>query len=69
MSKGKPLAAVVSLKGTDLETASVSVSPVFQQIIKRSRRRQASEGGMSSDQVRLELGLKPKRHRSRAKGD
>jgi prevent-host-death family protein len=69
LSRGKPLAALVSLKGADLETAAVSVSPVFQKIIRRSRRRQAREGGLSPSQVRQALGLKPKVTGTRAKPD
>ena len=63
LSRGKPLAAVVSLKGMDLETASVSLNPRFQAIIKRSRARQAAEGEISADALRSELGLKPNRRK------
>ena len=60
VSRGKPMAAVISLKGMDLESAAVSLSPKFHEIIKRSRTRQALEGGLTVDEVRRRLGLKPK---------
>lgn len=61
VSRGKPIAAVVSMKGMDLETATVSISPVFQEIIRRSRERQKIEGGLTTEQLRQSLGLKAKR--------
>jgi prevent-host-death family protein len=61
--RGKPLAVLVSLEGADLETASVSLSPAFQKIIRRSRERQEREGGLSLEQVRRELGIKPKKRK------
>ncbi|HXE54793.1 MAG TPA: type II toxin-antitoxin system prevent-host-death family antitoxin [Tepidisphaeraceae bacterium] len=61
--RGKPLAALVSLEGADLESAAVSLSPVFQKIIRRSRERQAREGGLSLDEVRRQFGIKPKKRK------
>ena len=61
LSRGRPLAAVVPLRGTDLETVAVSMSPWFQQVIRRSRQRQQREGGLTTSQLRRQLGLKSKR--------
>ena len=63
VSRRKPIAAVVSIKGMDLETATVSMSPVFQEIIRRFRERQKVEGGVTAEQLRERLGLKPKRRK------
>lgn len=60
---GKPVAAVISLRGSDWESVSLAMNPVFQAIIKRSRSRHAAEGGFTSNEVRERLGIKPKRRR------
>jgi len=57
---GKPVAALVIIRNADLETASLSTDPQFLALIERSRVRQRREGGVSSDEMRRRLGLKPK---------
>jgi prevent-host-death family protein len=57
---GKPVAAVISLKGIDRESLSLSQNVKFLSILKRSSARHAAEGGISPDQMRSRLGLKKK---------
>jgi len=57
-SKGKPIAALVSIENTDLETVSLSTNRKFLELIERSRARQRAEGGISSDEMRRRLGVK-----------
>ncbi|OGQ55174.1 MAG: hypothetical protein A2W66_04465 [Deltaproteobacteria bacterium RIFCSPLOWO2_02_56_12] len=55
---GKPVAAVVPIRNTDGETASLSANRKFLAIIERSRSRLKKEGGISSAELRRRLGLK-----------
>lgn len=59
---GRPVAALVPIENADLETASLSVHPQFLALIERSRARQKSEGGISSEEMRRRLGLKRTAH-------
>ncbi|HYM10264.1 MAG TPA: type II toxin-antitoxin system prevent-host-death family antitoxin, partial [Bryobacterales bacterium] len=54
---GKPVAVLLPLENTDLETASLSSNPRFIQLIERSRSRVWQEGSVSSAEVRRRLGL------------
>ena len=56
--QGKPIAALVPLENTDLETVSLSTNPEFLAIIERSRLRHQTEGGISSQELRKRLGLR-----------
>jgi len=60
---GQPVAALVMLEHTDLETVALSSDPEFLALIQNSRERQAREGGLSSAEVRrrLESELTPPR--------
>jgi prevent-host-death family protein len=60
--KGKPVAALVSISNADMETVSLSNNPQFLNLIERSRSRQKSEGGISTEEMRRRL----KRTRSSA---
>lgn len=55
---GKPVAALVSIENTDVETVTLSTHPQFIALIERSRARQKAEGGISSEEMRHRLGLK-----------
>ena len=57
-SKGKPIAALVSIENADLETVSLSTNPQFLELIERSRARQRAEGGISSEEMRRRLGVR-----------
>ena len=56
-NEGRPVAAIVAIGNTDMETASLSTSPEFMALIERSRARQRAEGGISSEEMRRRLGL------------
>lgn len=55
--RGKPVAALVALENSDLETVTLSVDPRFLALIERSRTRQKAKGGISSQEMRRRLGL------------
>jgi hypothetical protein len=57
---GKPLAAVKDLSGSDWESVALANNPRFLALIEESRRSHREEGGISLDDLRAELGLKPK---------
>lgn len=54
---GTPVAVVLPLENTDLETASLSSNPRFLKLIEHSRSRMREEGGIPSVEVRRRLGL------------
>jgi prevent-host-death family protein len=58
--KGKPLAALVSIRNADAETVSLNNNQQFLDLIERSRSRQRSEGGFSAEEMRRRLKLKKK---------
>lgn len=62
--EGKPMAALVSISNADIETVSLSNNPKFLALIERSRAKQKSEGGISTDEMRLRL--KKPRHLAQA---
>jgi antitoxin (DNA-binding transcriptional repressor) of toxin-antitoxin stability system len=53
---GKPVAALVPLKNADIETVTLSTHSQFLALIERSRARQKTEGGISSEEMRRRLG-------------
>jgi hypothetical protein len=56
---GKAIAILVPVEGVDWESFCVGTSPVFQDIMERSRRSGEAEGWIPMEEVRRELGLKP----------
>jgi prevent-host-death family protein len=56
--KGKPIAALVSLENTDIETVALSTNRKFLALIERSRTRHRAEGGISSEEMRRRLRVK-----------
>jgi hypothetical protein len=58
---GHTVAAVVPADDDDVESLLLSINPKFQTILERSQQRLEAEGGLSSDQVREQLGLPPSR--------
>lgn len=52
---GRPVAALLALDNTDVETASLSANPQFISLIDRSRRHHAQKGGISSREMRKRL--------------
>ena len=55
--QGKPVAVLLPLENADLETVSLSTNPRFLELIERSRLRLTEEGGLSSEEVRRQLGM------------
>jgi prevent-host-death family protein len=56
-ARGTPVAVLLPMENTDLETASLNSSPRFLKLIEHSRSRMSREGGISSAEVRRRLGL------------
>lgn len=56
--KGRPLAALMPLKNTDEETATLSTHPGFVALIERARVRHEKEGGMTSVELRKQVAVK-----------
>ena len=54
---GRTVAAVFSASDEDVEDLLLSTNAQFQAILARSQRRFESEGGISSAEVRRQLGL------------
>jgi antitoxin (DNA-binding transcriptional repressor) of toxin-antitoxin stability system len=54
---GEPVAVLLPLVNADLETVSLSSNRRFLELIERSRVRLAEEGGLSSEEVRRQLGI------------
>ena len=63
--RGRPLAALVPIENTDVETAKLSTHPKFLALIERARVRHQREGGISSHELRQQLGLKARSPRRR----
>ena len=57
---GEAVAAVFPGDERDVENLLLSTNPQFQAILERSERRLQSEGGVSSAEVRRQLGLPAK---------
>jgi prevent-host-death family protein len=56
-SRGKPVVAMVDIRGFDREALSLSTNPKFLAILKRSRDRLEREGGIPAEEVRRNLGI------------
>jgi prevent-host-death family protein len=63
--RGKPLAAVVAVDPEDWEDWVVAHDPGFIALMERSEARYRAEGGLTSDQVRAQLGIKQASRRRR----
>ena len=59
--KGRPLAAVKDLAGSDWESMALANNPRFLALIEASRRSYREHGGIGLDAACQELGLTPKR--------
>lgn len=55
IAKGKPVAALVGIKNADIETVSLSNNPQFLALIERSRKKQKTKGGISTEEMRHRL--------------
>lgn len=54
--QGRPVAALVPIDNTDLETASLSTNRQFIDLIERSRASVQAEGGIPSEEIRRRFG-------------
>jgi prevent-host-death family protein len=57
VKRGKPFAAVITIRNTDEETLALSTNRKFLKIIDRSRARVKKHGGISASELRRRLGL------------
>ncbi len=57
--KGNPLVAVKNLSDSDWESVSLANNAKFVALIEDSRRAYREQGGISLDEIRKTLGLKP----------
>ncbi|MBC8874865.1 MAG: hypothetical protein H8E44_36045 [Planctomycetes bacterium] len=55
-SQGRPVAALVPIENTDLETASLSTNRQFIELIERSRASARAERGIPSEEMRRRFG-------------
>lgn len=55
-SEGRPVAALVPIENTDLETASLSTNPQFIDLIERSRASVRAEKGVPGEEMRRRFG-------------
>jgi antitoxin (DNA-binding transcriptional repressor) of toxin-antitoxin stability system len=55
----KPVAALFALGDSDWETISLSLNPLFLDILDRSRARRRAEGGISQDEIERRFGIAP----------
>jgi prevent-host-death family protein len=60
MQNGRPIAVVMPLENTDIETVSLGENPQFLALIERSCERQQREGGISSNEMRRRLNANKK---------
>jgi antitoxin (DNA-binding transcriptional repressor) of toxin-antitoxin stability system len=51
-NEGRPVAALVPIENSDLETVSLSTNREFLELIERSRARVRADGGVSSQEMR-----------------
>ena len=63
--RGRPLATVKNVAGTDWEAIALASNPEFIALIEESRRSYREAGGLSAEEVRKELGLKKATSRKR----
>jgi antitoxin (DNA-binding transcriptional repressor) of toxin-antitoxin stability system len=54
-NQGQPVAALIPIENTDLETVSLSSNREFLDLIERSRSRARTEGGISGEEMRRRL--------------
>jgi prevent-host-death family protein len=65
--RGRPVAAVVPIRGADIQSLSLSTNPEFIALIERSRASYKATGGICLEDVRKKYAIKPARKRVRRK--
>lgn len=63
--RGKPVAALIAIDDVGVMTSSLARKQRFMAIIEESRAKLRAEGGISSDEMRRRLGIKPRRRQTR----
>jgi len=58
---GKPMVALIFVGNVDWETMSLSTNPDFLEIIEESRKSLREEGGVSEEEMRRRLGMRPRK--------
>jgi antitoxin (DNA-binding transcriptional repressor) of toxin-antitoxin stability system len=58
--RGRPVAAVVPLRGVDMESLALATNPKFVGLIERARTRYKATGGVSLDEMRRRWGAPSK---------
>ena len=66
--KGKPVAAVRDLTGSDWESVALANNPDFLALIEESRRSYREQGGIPLETIQAEMGPPPKPRASGNKG-
>jgi prevent-host-death family protein len=66
--RGRPVAAVVPIRGVDMESLALSTNPDFIGLIERARARYEATGGVSIEEMRRRWGAerKPRKKHARA---
>jgi prevent-host-death family protein len=66
--RGRPVAAVVPIRGVDMESLALSTNPDFIGLIERARARYKATGGVSLEEMRRRWGAErtPRKRRARA---
>ena len=62
----KPIGVLLPVRDADLETVSLSLNPKFLAILEKSKRSYYEKGGISSEELRQNLGIPPLSDRHRA---
>jgi prevent-host-death family protein len=67
--RGRPVAAVVPIRGVDMESLALSTNPAFLGLIERARTHYKATGGVSLEEMRRRWGpdRKPRKGRARAR--
>ena len=55
---GQPVAALMPIDEADLETVALATNPRFMALIEQARAQRRAGAGLSTEEVRRELGLK-----------
>jgi antitoxin (DNA-binding transcriptional repressor) of toxin-antitoxin stability system len=59
--RGKPIATVTAVpRGADWESVAIGSNPKFLKIMEQSRLAHRRRGGLSSDEMRRQLGIEPR---------
>jgi antitoxin (DNA-binding transcriptional repressor) of toxin-antitoxin stability system len=64
--RGRPVAAVVPLRGVDMESLALATNPDFVGLIERARARYKATGGVSLEEMRRRWGAASKPPRTKA---